>query len=76
MPTSISKQGGNATIAVAAVLPGQFDHVGNKALFVLFAPWDVALCGAMLTKYATGTAFGNTQLVTYLINATSTTQGA
>jgi len=50
-------------------LPGQFGHVADKALFV-------ALCGAMLTKYATGTAFGNTQLVTHLINATPTTRGA
>ncbi len=70
MPTGPSKEGGNATIAVAAILPGQFGHVADKALFVFFAPWIVALCGAMLTKYATGTAFGNTQLVTHLINAT------
>ena len=54
MPTGLSKEGGNATIAVAAILPGQFGHVADKALFVFFAPWIVALCGAMLTKYATG----------------------
>lgn len=54
----------------------QLDHVGDKALFVFFAPWNVALCGAMLTKHATGTAFRNTQLVTHLINATPTTRGA
>ena len=76
MPTGISKQGRNATIAVAAILPVQLDHVGNKPIFVFCAPWNVALCGAMLTKYATGTAFGSTQLLTYLINATPTTRGA
>ena len=62
----------------AAALGGAmlFDHVGNKAFLVFFAPWSVALCGAMLTKYATGTGFGNTQSVTHLINATPTTRGA
>ena len=76
MPTSIPQKSGNATIAIAAILPGQLDHVGDKALFVFSAPWNMALCGAMLTKHTTGTAFRNTQLVTHLINATPTTRGA
>ena len=58
---------------ITAILPGQFDHVGDKTLFVIFAPWNVALCGAMLTKHATGTAFRNPQSVTHLINAAPTT---
>jgi len=57
-------------------LPSQFDHVGNKAFFVFSAPGHMALCGAMLTKHTTGTAFRNTQLVAHLINAPAATRGA
>jgi hypothetical protein len=57
-------------------LPRQFDHVFNKAFFVFSAPGHVALCGAMLTKYATGTAFRNTQLFAHLIYAPAATRGA
>jgi hypothetical protein len=57
-------------------LPGQFDHVLDKAFFVFSAPRHVALCGAMLTKHAAGPAFGNTQLVAHLINAPAATCGA
>jgi hypothetical protein len=36
----------------------------------------MALCGAMLTKHTTGTAFRNTQLITHLINASAAARGA
>jgi hypothetical protein len=57
-------------------LPSQFDHLGNKAFFVCSAPRHMALCGAMLTKHTTGTAFRNTQLITHLINASAAARGA
>jgi hypothetical protein len=57
MPTRITQQRCNATVAISTILPGQLDHISDKALFIFSAPGHVALCSAMLTKYAAGTAF-------------------
>jgi hypothetical protein len=36
----------------------------------------MALCGAMLTKHTTGTAFRNTKRIAHLINASAAARGA
>lgn len=76
LPSSISQKSRNATIAVTAILTSQLDHVGNQTIFILSAPRHMPLGGAMLTKHSTGPAFGNTQHVAHLINASSATCGA
>jgi hypothetical protein len=57
-------------------LPGQLDHILHKPFFVCSAPRHMALCGAMLTKHTTGTAFRNTKRIAHLINASAAARGA
>jgi hypothetical protein len=57
-------------------LSGQLDHVFDKPFLIFSAPRHMPLCGTMLTKNATGPAFGNTQHVAHLINASPATCGA
>jgi hypothetical protein len=57
MPASISQQRSDPTIAVAAILPGQFDHVGNQSLFISTTNWHLTLCGSVLSQNATRSAF-------------------
>ena len=57
LPTGLAKQSRDPTIPVAAVLPRQFDHVGNETLFVRTAAWNTPLRRPMLTEHATGPAF-------------------
>ena len=59
LPARITQQRCNTTIAISTILPGKLDHISDKALFIFSAPGHVALCSAMLTKYATGPAFRN-----------------
>jgi hypothetical protein len=37
LPSCISQQSGDPTITVPTVLPGQFDHVGHKPIFIAAA---------------------------------------
>jgi hypothetical protein len=61
---------------ISTILPGQFDHISDKALFIFSAPRHMTLRGAMLTKYVAGTAFRHAQSVTHHINALAATCGA
>ena len=76
LPALDTEQFCNLAITVATILASQLDHIGNKAFFILAAPCYMTLRGAVLTKYATGSAFRNAQLITNLINALTTTCGA
>ena len=51
LTAGIPKRDSNAAVSVATILPGQLDHVGDKAFFVFLAPRHMALCGTMLTKH-------------------------
>ena len=53
-PTSPAQQLGDLAIAVATVLPGQFDDVGGQPLLVVTAVRDLALRRAMLTERRAG----------------------
>jgi len=50
LPTGISQQSGDPTIAVSTILSRQFNHVGDKPVFICTAPWLTSLCGPMLAK--------------------------
>jgi len=73
MPTRITQQRCNTAVAISTILSGKFDHISDEALFIFSAPGHVALCSAMLTKYAAGPAFRDAQPATYLINALAPT---
>ena len=76
MPTCISQQRRDPTIAVSTKLPRQFDHVGYQPLFVGATSRDFALCGSMLSQNAASTAFRYVQFFADTINAGATTSGA
>src|SRR5947209_8762404 len=61
-PAGPAQQLGDLAIAIAAVLPGQFDDVVCQSRFILTAPRDLALRRAMLPERRTGTALGDRQL--------------
>jgi hypothetical protein len=61
---------------MAAVLPGQFDHVGDQTIFVRPALRQLALCRAMLMKHLTSATLGNAQLTADMINARPAASGA
>jgi hypothetical protein len=57
----------------AAILASQFDHISYKAFLVFTGRWNMALCGSVLAKHATGSTFGDAQLVTYAVNTLAAT---
>ena len=67
---------GNLAIAVAAILPGQLDHVGRQPFGVLSAPRDLALRRAMLAERRTGAALGDVQMLADMLDAGAPTRGA
>ena len=75
-PARLAQQLGDLAIAVAAVLPGQFDDVGCQPLFIITALRDLALRRAMLAERRTGAALGDGQLASDLLNAGTATRGA
>ena len=75
-PTGPAQQLGNLAIAVAAIPPGQFDDIGHQPLFVITAPRDLALRRAMLPKRRTGTALGDRQHASNMLDAGAATRGA
>ena len=56
LPTSISQQRRDPTIAVSTILPGQLDHVGHQPLFVWATDRCFALRGPMLSQDAAGSS--------------------
>ena len=63
-------------IAVAAVLPGQGDHVGSQPLLVFRAPRHLALRRAMLPERRTGAALGYVKLTLHMLDASTAARGA
>ena len=75
-PARPAQQFGNLAIAVAAILPGQLNEVGNQPLFIVTALWDLALRRAMLAERRTGAALGDGQLASNMLDAGTATRGA
>src|SRR6266851_9841167 len=63
-------------IAVAAILPGQLDDIVRQPCFIVTAPRDLALRRAMLPERRTGTALGNRQRSSDMLDAGAATRGA
>ena len=63
-------------IAVAAVLPGQGDHVGSQPLLVFRAPRHLALRRAMLPERRTSAALGDMQVMSDMLDTGAATRGA
>src|SRR5690606_37841395 len=51
LPSGIPQQSRNPTIAIAAILSGQFDQVGVQAIFIRSPLRQLALRGAMLAQH-------------------------
>ena len=75
-PAGPAQQLGDLAVAVAAVLPGQFDDVGRQPLFIITALRDLALRRAMLAERRTGAALGDGQLASNMLDAGTATRGA
>jgi len=75
-PAGPAKQRGDLAIAVAAILPGQLDDIVPQPCFIVTAPRDLALRRAMLPERRTGTALGNRQRSSYMLDAGAATRGA
>ncbi len=75
-PAGPPQQLGNLAVAVAPILPGQLDHVLRQPCCILAAPRDLALRRAVLPERRTGTALGNRQLSSNMLNADAVTRGA
>ena len=76
LPAGLTKQRGDAAIAVATILTCQLNHVGNETLLVFPALGNTTLCRTVLTEHATGTAFRNAKPVTHQINAVASARRA
>src|SRR6059058_5876009 len=74
-PSGPAQQLGDA-IAIATVLPRQFDDVGSQPGFILTAPRDLALRRSVLAERRAGTALGNRQRSSYMLDARAATRGA
>jgi hypothetical protein len=75
-PAGPAQQLGDLAIAVAAILPGQFDEVGGQPGFILSAMGDLALRRAMLAERRTGATLGNRQRSSNMLDAGAATRGA
>jgi hypothetical protein len=75
-PAGPAQQLGDLAVAVAAVLPGQFDDVGGQPLFIITALRDLALRRAMLAERRAGATLGYTQLPANVLDADPATRGA
>jgi len=73
LPTRVTQQGCNASIAIPTILPSQFDHVLDEPILIGATSGNMALRGTVLTKQATGPAFRNAKRVTHLIDAFAAT---
>ena len=75
-PAGPAQQLGDLAITVAAILPGQFDDVGRQSGFIVTTLRDLALRRAMLTERRTGTALGNRQRSSNMLDAGAAARGA
>lgn len=76
LPSGIPQQSRNPTIAIAAILSGQLDHVGDQAIFIRSPLRQLALRGAMLAQHLAGPTLGNAQLTPDMVNAGPAASGA
>jgi hypothetical protein len=75
-PAGLAQQRCDLAVAVTAILPGQFHHVGSEPFGILSAPRDLALRRAMLPKRRTAAALGDMQMLSNMLDAGATTRGA
>jgi len=75
-PARLTQQGSNLAIAIAAVLPSQFNDVGRQSFGIVTAPRDLALCRAVLPERRTSATLGDMQLRTNVLDAGAPTRGA
>ena len=54
LPARMSQKSGDPTIAVAAILPRQFDHVRDQTLLIGTAMRHFPLCGSVLPQDTAG----------------------
>jgi hypothetical protein len=73
-PAGIPQQRSDLAVAIAAVLPGQFDYVGRQPFRILSAPRDLTLRRAMLPERRTSAALGDMQMISDMLNAGSATR--
>ena len=59
-PAGITQQRSDLAVAIATVLPGQFDYVGRQPFRILSAPRDLTLRRAMPPERRTSAALGKT----------------
>ena len=76
LPTGIPQQSRNPAIAIAAILSGQLDHVGDQAIFFRSPLRQLALRGSMLAQHLAGSTLGNAQLTTDMVYAGPAASGA
>jgi len=72
----IPQQPRDLAIAVAAILSGQRDDVGDQPLFVFKAPRHLALRRAMLAERRTGAALGYVKLTLHMLDTGTPARGA
>jgi hypothetical protein len=71
-----AQQFGNLAVAVAAILARELDDVGGELFLVVPAPRKLALRRAVLTERCAGTALGDLELVSDVLDAGTATRGA
>jgi len=76
MPALTAQQGRDPTVAVAAILAGQFDNRFGKRRLVVGDFGYMPLGRARLTKNTAGPTFGNTECLLNMMHAAPTTLGA
>ena len=75
-PAGATQQFGDLAIAITAIPLGQLDNVSRQPLFIVTALRDLALCRAMLAERRTGTALGDGQLPSNMLDTGAATRGA
>ncbi len=75
-PMSLTGQGSYLAIAIAAILPGQVNHIGCQPFVILSAPGDFTLRRAVLPERRTGVALRDMRMFSNVLNTGATTRGA
>jgi hypothetical protein len=75
-PAGPAQQCCNLPVAVAAILPSQFDYICRQLLRIHATLGQLALGRAMLSERRTGATLGHLQLSADVLNAGTATRGA
>ena len=75
-PARLAQERSNLAIAIAAVLPSQFNDVGRQSFGIVTAPRDLALCRAVLPERRTSATLRDVQLRPNVLDAGAPTRGA